>query len=298
MKKNNSKILIPFIIWLLSLALFLTSFFNWNKPNYFMLWLISFFTGSISFIFFLFFINKKYKFVLSKISNISSYIWFLSTLSFIIVILLSTKGLTKDPCYGSGCSEENYLVPMLGSFFLGVVCFFITLITGILRIIFKGEKIKPPFNFGSIKVGFLTFFIAGIFTAYFIGSIRGGSFRIGGGYTAFDVLKLVNEYRKKNGINELKLSEELCDNIVSRWKAIKEGKQHEGFAEWVEKEGIQKIYSYKDLVELYIIANSPKDALDFWLNSPSHKLQIENKKWKDVCVYSNERITVMIMGYK
>jgi len=300
MKKTNLKILIPFIIWLSSLALFFVSYFNLDKdkPIYLIICLITLIVGLTSFSLILIFLDKKHKFLLSKINNVSSYIWFISTISFIVVILLSTKGLTKNPCYNSGCSEEIYLLPMIGSLFLGFFSFFFTLLTGLLRKIAKGEKIKPPFNFGSIKVGSLTFFIAGIFTAYFIGSIRGGSFRIGGGYTAFDVLRLVNEYRKINGINELKLSEELCDNIVSRWKAIKEDKQHEGFAEWVEREGIQRIYGYKEVVELYIIADSPKDALDFWLNSPSHKLQIENKKWKDVCVYSNEGITVMIMGYK
>ena len=300
MTKFKSNIFIPLASWIISLVFFFYAFFNLDKdkPIYLIICLITLIIGLVSFSLILIFLDKKHRFFLSKINNLSSYVWFTSTISFIIVILLSTKGLTKDPCYSPGCSEEGYLLPMIGSLFLGFFSFLFTLLTGLLRIIARGEKIKPLFNFGSIKVGFLTFFIAGIFTAYFMGVIRGGSFRIGEGYTAFDILRVVNEHRKSNGINELKLSEELCDNIVSRWKAIKEGKQHEGFAEWVEKEGIQKIYGYKDLVELYIIADSPKDALDFWLKSPSHKLQIENKKWKDVCVYSNEKITVMIMGYK
>ena len=297
MKNVNSKTFVPLLLWLISLALFFYSFFNIDKSPYLALCLFSFLIGSGSFLIIIRFLNKKYRFFLSKINNISSYIWFLSTVSFIIVILLSTKGLTKDPCYGPGCSEEVYLLPMLGSLFIGFTSFLVTLISGILRLVFKGEKSRPLLGISSVRVGILTFVLALIFTAYFIGSIRGG-FSIGGGYTAFDVLRVVNEYRKNNGINELRLSEELCDNIVSRWKAIKEGKQHEGFVEWVEREGIQVNYDYKDLVELYIIADSPKAALDFWLSSPSHKLQIENEKWQDVCVYSNEKITVMIMGYK
>lgn len=53
----------------------------------------------------------------------------------------------------------------------------------------------------------------------------------GGGYNGNDLLNAVNNHRKSLGIQEVKLSEGLCDNLVSRWKSIKEGKQHEGFEE-------------------------------------------------------------------
>lgn len=97
--------------------------------------------------------------ILSKIGVISSYFWFISTVAFIAIIFLSTKGFTIDPCYGKGCPEHSYLLPMLSSLFAGLFFFGLTVFTGFLRLILKAEKWKPPLGIGSFKIGFATFLV-------------------------------------------------------------------------------------------------------------------------------------------
>ena len=81
---------------------------------------------------------------LSKVGVISSYLWFVGTVVFILVIFLSTKGFTVDPCYGQDCSEHTYLLPMLSSLFAGLFFFGITVFAGLLRVLLKAEKWKSP----------------------------------------------------------------------------------------------------------------------------------------------------------
>jgi hypothetical protein len=236
--------------------------------------------------------------LLSKIGVISSYLWFVSTVAFVLVIFLSTKGFTADPCYGQGCSEHAYLLPMLSSLFVGLFFFGLTVFAGFLRVILKAEKWKPPLNIGSWKIGFATFLVVLISGVYVFASFRGSAVRWGGSYTGNDLLNAVNTHRKSVGISEVRLSEGLCDNLVSRWQAVKEGRQHEGFEKWVEQEGIQTEYGYKEIAELYIQASTPAEAIAFWSGSPGHKIQLENPKWTDGCAYANEGYGVVIMSVK
>lgn len=236
--------------------------------------------------------------ILSKIGVISSYFWFISTVAFIIIIFLSTKGFTIDPCYGKGCPEHSYLLPMLSSLFAGLLFFGLTVSAGFLRVILKVEKWKPPLDIGSWKVGFATFLIVFISGVYVFTLFRGNAVMWGRNYTGNDLLNAVNEHRKSIGIQEVKLSEGLCDNLVTRWKSIKEGKQHEGFEDWVKQEGIQTNYGYKQIVELYVQASTPNHAILLWSGSPGHKIQLENPKWTDGCAYANGGYGVVVMGWK
>lgn len=235
---------------------------------------------------------------LSKIGVVSSYLWFVSTVVFILVIFLSTKGFTIDPCYGQGCPEHAYLLPMLSSLFAGLFFFGLTVSAGFLRVILKAKKWKPPLNFGSWKVGFATFLIVFISGVYVFALFKGNAVRWGRGYSGQDLFNAVNNHRKSIGVNEIRLSEGLCDNLVSRWQAVKEGKQHKGFEEWVKQEGIQTKYGYKEIVELYIQASTPAEAIAFWSGSPGHKIELENPKWTDGCAYANEGYGVVVMGVK
>ena len=235
---------------------------------------------------------------LSKIGVVSSYFWFLSTLAFILVVFLSTKGFTVNPCYGQGCPEHAYLLPMLLSLFTGLFFFGITVFAGLLRVLLKAEKWKPPLSIGSWKVGFATFLVVFISGVYIFASFRGNVVSWGQSYTGNDLLNAVNTHRKSIGVSEVKLSEGLCDNLVSRWQAVKEGRQHEGFEEWVKQEGIQTNYGYQQIAELYIIARTPAEAIAFWVGSPGHKIQLENPQWTDGCAYANEGYGVVVMGVK
>ncbi len=117
-------------------------------------------------------------------------------------------------------------------------------------------------------------------------------------YTGNDLFNAVNTHRKSVGVPEVKLSKELCDNLISRWKVVKEGKQHEGFKGWVKQEGIQTKYGYKKIVELYIKASTSLEAINFWSGSLENKIQLENPEWIDGYTYANEGIGVVVMGYK
>jgi hypothetical protein len=236
---------------------------------------------------------------LSRVSVISSYLWFLSTTTFIIIIFSSTKGFTIDPCYSKGCAQNIYLFPMLLSLAIGMASFGLMVLSGFLRLILKSEKWKPPLNINQWKVALATFLVVLISGVYVFALFRGGGGVLwGGSYTGQDLLNAVNSHRKSAGAPEVKLSEGLCDNLVSRWKAVKEGKQHEGFEEWVKQEGIQTKYGYKEIVELYIHASNPAEAVAFWAGSPGHKIQLENPKWTDGCAYASEGYGVVIMGTK
>ncbi len=236
--------------------------------------------------------------LLSKIGVISSYLWFVTTVTFITIIFLSTKGFTIDPCYGEECSEHSYLLPMLSSLFAGLFFFGLAVSAGFLRLILKAEKWKPPLGIGSWKVGFATFLVIFISGIYVFALFRGNAVRWGRGYDGEDLFNAVNEHRRSLGIQEVKLSEGLGDNLVSRWRAVKEGRQHEGFEDWIKQEGIQTEYGYKEVAELYIRASTPAEAIAFWSGSPGHKIQLENPRWTDGCAYANEGYGVVIMGLK
>jgi hypothetical protein len=235
--------------------------------------------------------------LLSKLNTLGSYLWFVSVVIFISIILTSTKWFTHDPCYGSGCLEHPYLLPMLISLFLGCLFFGITILSGILRILFRGEKWKPFLNINSWKVGTLTVFLLILVGVYLFASTR-SSVLWGGTYTGQDLFSAVNTHRQSKGLGTLKTGEGLCDNLVSRWKSVKEGKQHEGFEDWVKQEGIQINYGYKQVVELYIQANTPAEAISFWESSPGHEIELDNSRWTDGCAYANEGTGVLIMSYK
>jgi len=241
--------------------------------------------------------EKQKNYFLSKLNVISSYIWLISTIGFLLIILLSTKWFTHDPCYGSGCVEHGYLLPMLITLSLSGLFFGLMFLSGLIRIIKKSDKWKPPFNVGSWKIAGLNFVILALFGTYFVASSR-ESVNFGGTYTGNDLFNTVNEHRVKNNLGTIKLSEGLCDNLVSRWQAVKNDKQHEGFEEWVKNEGIQSQYGYKQVVELYIKSATPQGAVEFWSNSPGHEIQLDNPIWTDGCAYANENIGVVVMGNK
>ncbi|MEM4711402.1 MAG: hypothetical protein QXL18_05640 [Candidatus Woesearchaeota archaeon] len=266
-----------------------------------LVWLLNIFLGSLFYIVFLIFFlkdNLKNKFLISKISNFSSYLWFFNVVVFIYVILASTKGFTQDPCYSPGCKEEIYLLPMLLSLILGLFFFFTMIISGLVRLFLKAEKWKPPFGIDSIKISFLTFLL--IFSTFFymIGLLKGNKgVKFMSYYTEEDLLNVINQYRKSKNLKELKQSEALCDNLIKRWKKIKEGKQHEGFEEWVKNEKILE-KGYQSLAELNVVAQTSSEAINVLLSNLENKKQLESENWEDICVYADEGIGIIILGQK
>lgn len=234
---------------------------------------------------------------LSRANVFSSYLWFISVIVFVYVMLISTKGFTHDPCYGPGCPENVYLLPMLASLFCGVLFFSSMILSGLLRFVLKSEKYKPIFGINAWKMTLMAFLVLLFFGVYLIGTLR--SFvRWGGSYTGEDLFVAINNQRLSVGVKKIDLSQQLCDNLVSRWKSVKDGKQHEGFEEWIKQEGIQTDYGYKLIAELYVQAFTPAEAISFWEGSPGHKSVLEDSKWTDGCTYANDGYGVAILGFK
>ena len=234
---------------------------------------------------------------LAKLITISSWVWFIFTLVFIVIIFASTKFITKDPCYGPGCSEYIYLWPMLGSLGLGLLGLGLTVVGAILKSAFKGKNWIAPLGLGAGRMAIASFVVAGLAVVYVVGALRGGV-SFGGSYNGEEVFAEVNRHRESVGVAPVKMNEFLCDNLVSRWEVVKDGNYHEGFEQWVKNEGIQTERGFKEVGELVVRADTPKAAIAFWVGSPGHKLVLEGARWTDGCAYANEGAAVVIFSYK
>ena len=126
-------------------------------------------------------------------------------------------------------------------------------------------------------------------------------------YTGQDLFDAVNEHRRSVGVQELVLDDNLCDNLVERWLAIKEPNNgHKGFEDWAEGEGLTKdkvaVEPYKTssgITEIYIQnATQTYWAIDAWVGSPGHRLKLEKPEFNSGCAYAHEGTGVVIMAEK
>lgn len=113
-----------------------------------------------------------------------------------------------------------------------------------------------------------------------------------------ELFNAVNKQRESVGVSPITLGEGLCDNLVSRWQNVRDGKKHEGAQQWYDQEGINTKYGYGEIAELYITAETPEKAVEFWVNSPGHKLELDNPKWTDGCTYASEGIGILELSSK
>lgn len=126
-------------------------------------------------------------------------------------------------------------------------------------------------------------------------------------YTGQDLFDAVNAHRRSVGAQELQLDENLCDNLVERWLAVREpGNAHKGYEEWAEAEGLTKdgvaVEPYKTstgITELYILNATTIDwALQAWIGSPGHKSKLENAQINSGCSYAHDGTGILIMAEK
>jgi len=121
-------------------------------------------------------------------------------------------------------------------------------------------------------------------------------------FTGQELFDAVNEHRKSVGAQELQLDENLCDNLVERWLAIREpGNGHKGFEEWAETEGLVEgglAKNYKLLGELYANGTQTYWLIDFWVGSPGHRTTLENPKLNVGCAYASDGTGVVIVAEK
>lgn len=104
----------------------------------------------------------------------------------------------------------------------------------------------------------------------------------------------MNSYRQKKGLTKLTLSEDYCNNIVSRWEIMSNPETigHEGFEGWAHK----YLPQGAKVSEIAGPANTPQELIDSWVDSPSHRISLENPKNKVGCAYATKGYGVLELG--
>jgi hypothetical protein len=117
------------------------------------------------------------------------------------------------------------------------------------------------------------------------------------GFTGMDVWSEVNAYRRSQKLTELKLSDELCNNIAGRFNEIEKNYSHDGFAEFVDRQIQNGAWSAKgeDVYELLAKAISAEEVVEGWANSPSHSLYLNKRYISEGCVHSWGGTTIMLL---
>lgn len=220
---------------------------------------------------------------LKKTLIISLALWLLSIVAFLVESYLFGKGHPVGYVYTAPQGITFYVT--IG---IGIISFIVMAITAFAALF---KKIKA-WAIVIVLVGLIVFGGGGILFAYNHFKNKTPT------WTGQDLFAEVNIHRREVGVPELVLSEGLCDNLVSRWQMVKDGKEHQGFEDWVKNEGIQTNYGYKQVAELYIISDTANGAIKFWSSSPGHKLELENPKWTDGCTYANDGVGVLELSTK
>lgn len=119
-------------------------------------------------------------------------------------------------------------------------------------------------------------------------------------FTGQELFDAVNEYRKQNGIEELKLDPNLCGNLAQRYfdikKGLDEGIAHKNFEEWVKKY-IEPLGGYY-VGEDFAWGNTPQEVIKAWEGSPGHRLSILDSKNTLGCSYAAEGYGIIVLGYR
>ena len=161
------------------------------------------------------------------------------------------------------------------------------------RFMAKHINIKKTLLFGLAGLG-LIFIFCIIFIVFIIT-------RVDNKYTGEELFNAVNIHRKDIGVQELQLDINLCDNLVDRWKSIRDGDAHRGFEDWAAKEGLVEggvAKNFKLLGEMYVTETTPNNAIAWWVGSPGHKLTLEKPELNVGCAYANDGTGVIIVAEK
>lgn len=116
--------------------------------------------------------------------------------------------------------------------------------------------------------------------------------------TGENLFEAINSHRASNNLNPVELDDNLCDNLVERWLAIKNPENgHKGFEEWLESNDLHTGNKYIRIGEVYVVDTyTPEDAIKFWLSSPGHKGMIETKDLKYGCTYAHDGTGVAVLA--
>lgn len=115
------------------------------------------------------------------------------------------------------------------------------------------------------------------------------------------LFNLVNEYRSKNGLNQLLWYLPLCDFAKARSQQVKDDWSHDGYQkEATEGDLYKSICPECDRTGENLAKDFPNEnaAIQGWIKSPSHKANLDgNWDWACAMYYSNNYVSI-IFGAK
>lgn len=238
--------------------------------------------------------------MMKNIFKITTLVWFVSVFSFIVIIAIATKLMTNDPSFSPGGGEAYLLMPMLLSAVLGIASFALVIFSLlVLKIRDKNINDKHE-SLARLKLNY--FLYGGFFLIYsvfiFLLGWRQGNLvqTASGAFSGQELFDEINRFRTENGKAIVSLDVNLCDNLVSRYQMVSQGRgSHEGVEEWAKKEGLIEKYS---LAEMYIVDSEiALQAVEFWNNSPGHRLVLLGD-YQYGCSYAFHGDAVVIFGNK
>ena len=116
------------------------------------------------------------------------------------------------------------------------------------------------------------------------------------------LFNLVNEYRNKNGLRQMTWYLPLCEYAKRRSSEVKTDWSHEGY--YIEASNSGELYKsicpecYKTGENLARDFYSEEAILQAWINSPTHKVNLDDDwDWGCAMVYSNTYVS-MLFGKK
>jgi uncharacterized protein YkwD len=120
--------------------------------------------------------------------------------------------------------------------------------------------------------------------------------------TGYEMFEAINDHRVSVGLNALPLHDQLCNNLIGRWKEIKSDFGHDGMNDWAEN----YVWNHNNrwyLSELIVEGWDVQSSMDNWLGSPGHRLGLESTEMTHMCTFvqwneeSEYYLTLLIMGY-
>jgi uncharacterized protein YkwD len=107
------------------------------------------------------------------------------------------------------------------------------------------------------------------------------------------LMVLIQDWRIQNGLKEYKESSLLCKIASLRLEEIKTDWSHDGFYKMASYCGTMKCTLGENLARGFA---SSKDTLNGWLNSPTHKKNLETK-FEYTCLETDGNYVVQIFGF-
>ena len=113
-------------------------------------------------------------------------------------------------------------------------------------------------------------------------------------FTGQQVFDAVNAYRKSKDIPEVALNSILCNDLVSRWEDLRDPdtKGHGALQAWFDK----YLPAGGTGGEIYATGPTVDSLIDFWKNSPGHRLMLENPDFLYGCAYASDNTGIFMFG--